>query len=501
MRKQLLAIAFVVGIAAAIQFGCGGGTGTVRTPIQTAPGSVMLFGGDDPLCGILSLRVTVTALSLTPQSSNVIGGSSPVSVLPGGQPFSLDFAALMDFFAPLSLASVPAGTYNQLNVTLANPQLTFWDTSKTPPGPTTISPTFSNLTIHLTLDPALVVMSNGTVAVQLNFDLLKSVTISNGQISGTISPTFSSTPIAAPTDNQFAEFEDLPGLVQTVQTTSTNSAFIGSFTMLPASGPVLTVYVADTTVLNGASKLSDLTEGMFVEVHAIADASGRIVAKEIDAELTENATNGQAAFLGIVTSVTRSSGKATEFDLYVREVFPAGTGVPVDSKVTFFIDPSTTNFVLTNQTADFADLGFDETTLAVGQRVVAHGDLLAQAAVVGITPAANARAVYLGLGTILGTLSTTVPVTKNISDAKLGGFTMLPCSSVFAGQPPITVLTADQTTFTVLTDLNGLTSIPPLPVLIIKGLLFYQQSSGSQNGVGWAPPANVQVATQVHQLP
>ena len=270
--------------------------------------------------------------------------------------------------------------------------------------------------------------------------------------------------------------------------------------MQPASGPVLTVYVTDTTVLNGASKLSDLTEGMFMEVHAIADASGRIVAKEIDAELTENATNGQAAFLGIVTSVTRSSGKATQFDLYVREVFPAGTGVPVDSKVTFFIDPSTTTFVLTNQSADFADLGFDETTLAVGQRVVAHGELRAQAAVVGITPAADARAVYLGLGTILGTLSTTVPVTKNISDAKLGGFTMLPCSSVFAGQPPITVLTADQTTFTGLSDLNGLTSIPPLPVLIIKGLLFYQQSSGSQNGVGWIPPANVQVATQVHQL-
>ncbi len=484
-----------------IQFACGGSSGTIRTPIQTPPGSVMLFGGDDPLCGILSLRVTVTALSLTPQSSSIVGGSTPVSVLPGGQPFSLDFAALMDFFTPLSLASVPAGTYDQLNLTIANPQLTFWDTSKTPPGPTTISPAISNLTIHLTLDPALVVTSNGTVAVQLNFDLLKSVSITNGQISGTISPNFTGTAIGAPTNNQFAEFEELPGLVQSVQATSTNSAFIGSFTMQPASGSVLTVYVTDSTVLNGASKLSDLTEGMFVEVHGIADASGRIVAKEIDAELTENAANGQAAFLGEVTSVTRVSGKATQFNLYVREVFPQTTAIQPGSIVTFYIDPSTTTFVLTNQGADFANLGFDATTLAVGQRVVAHGELRAQAAVVGITPAADARAVYLGLESILGTLSTTVPVTKNVSDAKLGGFTMLPCSAVFTGQPPITVLTADQTTFAGLTDLNGLTSIPPLPVLIIKGLVFYQQSSGSQNGVDWIPPANVEVATQVHQLP
>ncbi len=499
MRRQLLAIAFVVGIAAAIQFGCGGSSGTIKTPIQTAPGSVMLFGGDDPLCGILSLRVTVMALSLTPQSSNVIGGSSPVSVLPGGQPFSLDFAALMDFFAPLSLTSVPAGTYNQVNLTIANPQLTYWDTSKTPPGPTTITPTFSNLTIHLTLDPALVVTGNGTAAVQLNFDLLKSVTITNGQISGTISPTFTSTSIAAPTGNQFAEFENLPGLVQTVQTTSTNSAFIGSFTMQPASGSALTVYVADTTTLNGISNLKELADGMFVEVHAIADSNGRIVAKEIDAELTEDAASGQAALLGIVTSVTRSSGKATQFNLYVREEFPdVSSALPLQSIVTFNVVPSNTTFFLTNQAADCADLGFDETTLAVGQRVVVHGQLPASPS--GSPIVADARAVYLGLETILGTLSTTVPVTKNISDAKLGGFTMLPCSSVFAGQPPITVLTADQTAFAGLTDLNGLTSIPPLPVLIVKGLLFYQQSSGSQNGVGWIPPANVQVATQVHQL-
>ncbi len=501
MRKQLLAIAFLVGIATIIQFGCGSGSGTTRPPIQTAPGTVMFFGGDDPLCGILSLRVTVTALSLTPQSSNIIGGSTPVSVLPGGQPFSLDFAALMDFLAPLSLASVPAGTYNQLNVTLANPQMTFWDTSKTPPGPTTVTPTFSNLTLHLTLDPALAVTSNGTVAVQLNFDLLKSVTITNGQISATINPTFTSTPVGAPTDNQFAEFEDIPGIVQAVQTTSSNSAFIGSFTMQPASGPVLTVNVADSTTLTGAAKLSDLTEGMFVEVHAIADASGNIVAKEVDAELTENTANGQAAFLGEVTSVARTSGKATQFNLYVREVFPQNTAIPLGSIVSFNIDSSTTTFALTKPSADFANLGFDATTLGVGQRVVAHGELLAQAAVVGITPAADARAVYLRLGTILGTLSTTVPVTKNIADSKLGGFTMVPCSAVFTGQPPITVLTADQTAFTGLTDLNGLSSIPPLPTLIIKGLLFYQQGTGSQNGVDWVPPANVQVATQVHQLP
>ncbi|MGO8736485.1 MAG: hypothetical protein ACLQVM_27245 [Terriglobia bacterium] len=37
--------------------------------------------------------------------------------------------------------------------------------------------------------------------------------------------------------------------------------------------------------------------------------------------------------------------------------------------------------------------------------------------------------------------------------------------------------------------------------LLVKGLLFYEQSATTFGVESWTVPANVQVATQVHQLP
>jgi len=84
------------------------------------------------------------------------------------------------------------------------------------------------------------------------------------------------------------------------------------------------------------------------------------------------------------------------------------------------------------------------------------------------------------------------------SDGLTGGFTLTPCSAVFQSQP-ITVITSAQTAFVGVSSLAGLTSSSP--TLIVKGLMVYQQSIGTLNGVSWVPPANVQVAKQVHQLP
>jgi len=48
--------------------------------------------------------------------------------------------------------------------------------------------------------------------------------------------------------------------------------------------------------------------------------------------------------------------------------------------------------------------------------------------------------------------------------------------------------------------LNSL-EIPGTHFLLVKGILSYQQTTGNKNGVAWVPPANVQAATEVHQLP
>ena len=141
MKKYILAMASVAAIGVLIQSGCGGGGGVSTLPIVTTPGTIAVFGGDAPQCSsVVSFVVTMTGLTLTPQS-----GGSPVSVLSGGQPVTVDFASLMDFATMLSVSNVPPGTYNALGITLSNPQLTYVDTSTTPASFKTITPTMTSL--------------------------------------------------------------------------------------------------------------------------------------------------------------------------------------------------------------------------------------------------------------------------------------------------------------------------------------------------------------------
>ena len=105
--------------------------GRVRIRLSTTPpGSVVAFGTDAPICDVESFVATITSASLVPQ-----GGGTPVSLITPTTPATVDFARLVDFTNILSTASVAPGTYNQLQMTLTNPQLTALNTSTSPPSP------------------------------------------------------------------------------------------------------------------------------------------------------------------------------------------------------------------------------------------------------------------------------------------------------------------------------------------------------------------------------
>jgi hypothetical protein len=440
---------------------------------------------------VASFSVTITGLTLTPQS-----GGSPVSVLSGGQPVTVDFASLMDFATMFSLVNVSAGTYDALGITLSNPQLTYLDTSTTPPSFKTITPTMTSLTINLVLNPAMAIASNGAAALQLEFNLLNSISVgSNNQF--TVTPTFTANPASASGSNGFAELDDLSGLVQSVSTSSPNPSFIGTFTISRPNAPTLTVYVSSSTSFTGVSGLSGLTAGTFVEVDAFLDTNDNIVANTVVAEAQEDQASGSAAFTGLITSMTPQSGNATQFTLLVQEENPdVSSRVALFSPLTINIAPSSTTFGLASQSADFANFSYGPTNLAVGQRVVVHGTLPSGS---GAAQTATARSVFLRLQSILGNLSTNPSTPVVTSDGVDGGFALVPCSPLLqAGQ--ITVLSASQTAFVGIPGLNSLNN-PGAHFLLVKGLLFYEQSATTFGVESWTVPANVQVATQVHQLP
>jgi hypothetical protein len=441
---------------------------------------------------VISFNVTITGLTLAPQS-----GSSSVSLLPSGTAVTVDFASLMDFATMFSLSSVPAGIYNSLGISLSNPQLTYVDTSTTPSSVKTIAPNLTALTVNLNFSPAITVASGGSLALQLDFNLLDSVTAgSNNQF--TVTPTFTVNLASASGSNGFAQFDDLSGLVQSVRTSSTNPSFVGSFTISRPNAQTFTVNVNSSTSFAGVSGLSGLTVGTFVEMNAFLDSNANVVANTVVAEAQEDASSGEAAFTGLITSVTPPSGNATQITLLVREENPnVSSQVPLYSLLTIDILPSTT-FGLTAQPADFANFAFGASSLAVGQRVVVHGTLPGGNS--GAAQNATARSIFLGLQSVLGNLSTNPSTPVNIAnDGVDGGFTLVPCSPLFQSAP-ITALVNQQTACVGISNLSSLTN-PGAHFLLVKGLLFYEQSTTTFGVETWIAPADVQVATQVHQMP
>ena len=491
MKGCLLAMAFVVATGLLLESGCSGRPGHVTT-ITPAQGRLAIFGGDSPLCGVLSFTVTITGLTLAPQS-----GSSPVSVLSSSTPVTVDFASLMDLATMLSLSNVPPGSYSALGVTLSNPQLTYVDTSTSPLSIKTVAPAISNLTVSLPLNPAITVPSGGSLALQLDFNLLNSVTGgSGGQF--TASPTFTATAASPSASAAYAQFDDLSGLAQNVSTSSTNPTFTGSFTISSPNAQTFTVNANNSTSFVGTSGLGGLTPGTFVEISAVLDANANIVANTVVAEAQEDAASGEAAFAGLITAVAPLTGNATQFTMLVQQENPdVSSRVPIFSLLTVNLSASSTRFGTSAQGADFANFPFGASSLAIGQRVVVHGTLPG-----GSAPASSAaaRSVFLGLRSILGSLSTNPGTPLTIaSDGVDGGFTLAPCSPLFQNAP-ITVLVNHQTVYSGLANLSSLNS-PGSHFLLVKGLLFYEQSTATFGVESWTVPAGVQVAAEVHQLP
>ncbi len=488
--KRISWVLLVAGLAITVA-SCGSGGTSPTQSFGGGTGSVALLGGDSPVCDVLSFRVTITGVTLTPQ-----GGGTPVTVVSSQNPVTLDFASLQDFAAFLTLVKVPAGTYTQLTITLSNPSLSILDFTVTPPAPKTLTVNLSALTFTLTLSPALTVADNGVASLNLDLNLAKSLTVSQGILTGGMTPSFTALPVNTPaTTTGLGELDDLHGLVQSVSTTSTNPAFSGSIVVgvNVASGATVTVQVTSSTVFNGVSGLGTLLPNTFVEIAAIVDSNGNIVANRVTAESVEDVGISRAGFAGLVTSVTRVSGNATQFTLAVREEFPdVSSSVPLFANLNVTLAPSAA-FNIAATEANFANLSFDPTTLGVGQSVVAHGTF--QAAVPPSVPASlNADTVYLRLQSVGGNFVKTLLVG---TDNKTGGFQLTPCSDLFLGQS-MNVITTSTTNFLGVSGLNTLTTTP---TLVTKGLVFFEPTLTAVGSVPLTPPSYVVLAKQVHQLP
>jgi hypothetical protein len=314
-----------------------------------------------------------------------------------------------------------------------------------------------------------------------------------GQVTGTVDPQITVTP-GATSGTTLGEADSLYGIVQSTSTSNLPSGFTGSFDLVlhDGTGQTLTVLSNSNTVFegDGVTTFADLTADTFVEVDAIVNTSGQIIAQTVDAEEQTSSASQKSAFLGRVINVTRDgSSNATSFTLLVEDEIPDLNGtIPLHSGLNVTLTDTThywTNWMHWNRQA----FTFGPKTLGVAEDVALFGVLGA-----GTPPTMTAHQMFLRPRNVLGTLGTIA----GVSNGTTGGFTMTPCGALF-GQQPITVLSYADTNFT---GANGLINLNTATLINTRGLLFYEQANGTANGgVSWIAPTWVMQARQVHQLP
>ncbi len=495
MSKKVIALLAggVLVVVAALMIGCGSnGASSSTTPSSNlSSGSIVTFGTDAPICDVESFIATITSASLIPQ-----GGGTPVTLISSTSPATVDFARLEDFTNVLSTASVNSGTYSQMQMTIANPEMYAINTSTSPPSAVSVPVTLTASTFTINISPALVVSASTTTGITMDFNLRKSAQVdANGQVTGTVDPVITITPNTL-SGTTVGEADSLYGVVGSTSTSNLPSGFTGSFTLTVAdgTGQTYTIYADSNTTFEGDSvtTFSDLTANTFVEVDAIINTSGQIIAQTVDSEEQTSPSSQKSAFLGKVLAVTRDgSGNATSFTLLVDDEVPSMNGtIPMHSSLNVTVSSSTKYFV-NWQHWNREGFTFSPQTLGVAEKVAVFGVLGS-----GTSPSMSANRIFLRPRNVMGNFNTLL---ADQSDGITGGFTMTPCGALFQANP-ITVLTYPDTNFN---GVSGLINLTAAPTLNVRGDLFYLQTSGTSTttGASWTAPTWVMQARGVHQLP
>ena len=528
MSKRTLGAGLTAILAAALTVSCGDSS---NPPPPVGSGTLFTFISDMPICDVLAFHVLASGSSQPTLALEIAGTTNRVSVIPFTSAIKLNFLELRDFSTVLNLASISAGSYDQATLIYSSPTLVLYDPTQNPPTravTTSLPSTLPSIPIqpHLVIKPPV----NGTSqvsALQIDFDLRHSVQLdTSGRPTGVVTPVLTATPIAASANQRFGEGEldDVFGIIDRVDTFSSNGSFVGDIglQLLQGTGPSLTVNLTSNTVINGivscgppalagqactSGVLAKIPTDSFAEVDGYVGTDGNFVANSVEIEDEENpATDAnQLAFLGIVLSTTKdSSGNVTQFTFFIRDEEPdAGIPtVPLDSVVV--VNPSTsTTYQYSSRSSNFTNLAFDQTQIRPGQELVVHGVFNRPATPTGSTVAPPTTIapgkIYLKLQTHEGNFSSLV---QAAGDDKTGAFMLAPCAMLF-NNSPILVVTNTNTKFL---NVGGLNELTPQGDLIVKGLLFYDLHGGvlqgnTINNVSVPPGTLVLVAKQVHRVP
>lgn len=320
-------------------------------------GSVFLAGTDAPLPSIISFRVQISNVTL----SN--GSGVPISIVSGPQ--TVDFARFNGLKTLLDFSAIPAGTYTTVNVSLANPVLTYLNTSQAGAPPTISNvpnPSLVNSNLTILLPTPLTITAGRNIGLQMDFNLHNSIqTDSNGQVTGLVNPNISFTVLTPGTPD--AEIDEFNASVVSVNASS------NSFIAQDVHGRQYTVQVSSATEWENNNTINSL-----VPNQTIVTLSGQFDVSSQTLEASDIAILSQHGFYagGLVTYVNPASGPASNFNMYVRGVLPTDTGITPGQIANVQLTGNEEFYIFRRHTP-FTQFFFNPSMMVPGQHVTIGG--------------------------------------------------------------------------------------------------------------------------------
>lgn len=345
------------------------------TAANTAP--MVVTVSDAPLSNILSAKVTISALALTPT-----GGGASISVL--SQPETVELSGLGAVQEPLEIANLAYGTYNAVSVTVSAAEVTYVDsTGKT----VTANASVSGSAVTVALNPPLTVSSQGELHLRVAFNLAQSFSMSGSTI--TFTPALNTAAAAVSSENDGDRKLEVTGKVVAISSSS--------ITVQSAdSGKQFQFSIQSATQFSAGASANSIQAGQIVEVVGQTQADGTLLALMITVDGGQSGQEHDGA-KGIITSVIQNStGTATAFTMVPREDFGAAAGkgtlnVALSSSTTLGVSEGA-------QQAGIIPSSFTLAEIFPGQSVMVTGT-------VDSTGTLNAQQIMLAPESVPGTLA------------------------------------------------------------------------------------------------
>jgi Domain of unknown function (DUF5666)/Domain of unknown function (DUF4382) len=449
MRNLTATSVFLAILAALGLSSCAGSSSSDANSGSSDEASVFTVGTDAPMPSVISCQVLVSGVTLN-------NGTTNVPVLTTQQ--VVDFAQLSGLHQLLDLNAVPPGTYGSATVTLANPVISFIDTTQNPPAIHTMNGTLSQSTATVTLTNPFVIAAADLVGLRMEFDLAQSLqTDTNGQITGAVNPVFHMQLLNA-TDPEISIDDFAAGVVGVTGDSS--------FVVQGPKGRQWTVQTNSNTVMDDPTEpISSFTTNTIVQVSGQLDP----VSKDIDASEIEVVSNDKFFLAGLFTSIRPSTGPANQADLYVRAELPDVTGIQDGQITTLSLNGSET-YKIANSNNPITTLLFNNSLLSAGQSVGIGGSLLTTNGV----PALTVHRVVLRRQ---GQAGPWVPGSTVVNSGNNGSFQFTDNWTAGVLLPnPLTVYTTDATHFINLAGLSALTGSEPIPLRVV-GFIFMDSAT------------------------